>query len=275
MGQLAYPPSRKLTTPASRAKARLKGLLERERLEVSEAERLNPFPTAERFSVSIRGKSDGLVLRIGSDVPWAAVLRDLSDQLNQVDSRAFFQGALLHLDAGGRRIAADEIDELVALLAQYEIKLASVIDDSSMMQAYLGARDAIPPVERAQLESLATWRNRNVTSPNQSAVFVRHSLRSGEVFRHTDSLIILGNVPNAAEVVTNGDILVFGRLRGVAHAGASGNENAVVGALLLTPTQLRISHHVMGHFNSLAQSANIGELALVSDGRIVIEPWLK
>ena len=274
MGQAAYPSPQKVT-PASRAKARLKGLLERERLEVSEAERLHPFPTTERFSVSIRGKSDGLVLRIGSQVPWDVVLHDLSDQLNQVNSRAFFQGALLHLDAGGRRIAPKEIEELVALLATYEITLASVIDDSSMMQAYLGAREAIPPVERAQLESLATWRTRNITSPNQSAVFVRHSLRSGEVFRHTDSLIILGNIPSAAEVVTNGDILVFGRLRGVAHAGASGNENAVIGALLLTPTQLRISHHVMGHFNSSNASANIGELALVSDGRIVIEPWLK
>ncbi len=274
MGQLAYPSPQRVT-PASRAKARLKGLLERERLEVSEHERLHPFPIPERFSVSIRGKSDGLVLRIGNDVAWDVVLRDLSDQLNQVNSRAFFQGALLHLDAGGRRITAQEIEELVALLANYEITLASVIDDSSMMQAYLGIREAIPPVERAQLESLATWRTRNITSPSLSAVFVRHSLRSGEVFRHTDSLVILGNVPNAAEVITNGDILVFGRLRGVAHAGASGNDNAVIGALLLTPTQLRIGHHVMGHFNSSATSANIGEIALVSDGRIVIEPWLK
>jgi septum site-determining protein MinC len=205
------------------------------------------------------------------------VLRDLTAQFNQVNSRAFFQGALLHLDASGRQTTAQEIEQLTAILAHYGVTLASVIDNSSLMQTYLGIRETIPPPrpEQAQLQSLATWRTRSVTPQGLSAVFVRQPLRSGEVFRHTETLVILGNVPNAAEVVTNGDILVFGRLRGVAHAGASGNENAIVGALLLTPTQLRISHHVLGRANSLASGGNIGEIARVKDGQIMIEPWLK
>jgi len=275
MGLVAETPSDK-TTPASRAKARLKGLLEHERAEVAEQERSFPFPQ-ERFSVSIRGKSDGLVLRIGDEAPWAVVLRDLTQQLNQVNSHAFFQGALLHLDAGGRGITAQEIEELSAILTRYGVALASIIDNSSLVQTYLGVRAEIAPPhpEHAQLESLATWRTRNVTPPGPSAVFVRQPLRAGEVFRHTETLVILGNVPNAAEVVTNGDILVFGRLRGVAHAGASGNENAIIGALLLTPTQLRIGHHIFARSNSSAAAVNIGEIARVMDGRIVIEPWLK
>lgn len=276
MGLFANTPSQKLT-PASRAKARLKGLLEHERVEVLEQERLYPASAAERFSVSIRGKSDGLVLRIGDEASWNMVLKDLTTQFNQVNSRTFFQGAMLHLDASGRKIAAEEIDELTALLAHYGVTLASVIDNSTLMQTYLGIRETIPPPrpEQAQLQSLATWRTRSVTPQGLSAVFVRQPLRSGEVFRHTETLVILGNVPNAAEVVTNGDILVFGRLRGVAHAGASGNENAIIGALLLTPTQLRISHHVLSRANPPASGANVGEIARVNNGQILIEPWLK
>ena len=276
MGLPANTPAQKLT-PAGRAKARLKGLLEHERVEVLEQERLYPHSTTERFSVSVRGKSDGLVLRIGDEVAWDVVLRDLAAQFNQVNSRAFFQGAMLHLDANGRKITPEEIEQLTGILGQFGVTLASVIDNSSLMQAYLGIRETIPPVrpEQAQLQSLATWRTRSISAPGLSAVFVRQPLRSGEVFRHTETLVILGNVPNAAEVVTNGDILVFGRLRGVAHAGASGNENAIIGALLLTPTQLRISHHVLSRPNTLASGVNIGEIARVHDGQIMIEPWLK
>ncbi len=265
-------------TPASRAKARLKGLLEHERVEVLEQERLFPFAAPERYSVSIRGKSDGLILRIGEDASWDTVLKDLSEQLNQVNSRTFFQGAKLHLDAGARKITTEEIEELTALLTHFGVTLASVIDNSSLMQAYLGVRATISPPhpEHAQLKSLATWRTRSIIPQGMSAVFVRQPLRSGEVFRHTETLVILGNVPNAAEVVTNGDILVFGRLRGIAHAGASGNEDAIIGALLFTPTQLRIGHHIFGRpDNSSAFGTNIGEIARVSDGKIVIEPWLK
>ena len=269
--------SARSSTPAGKAKARLKGLLEHERAEVLEQERQFPLSTTERFSVSVRGKSDGLVLRIGDEAAWDTVLRDLTRQFNQVNSRAFFQGAMLHLDANGRKIAPGEIEELTALLGQFGVTLASVIDNSSLMQAYLGVRQTIPPVrpEQSQLQSLATWRTRSISFGGPSAVFVRQPLRSGEVFRHTETLVILGNVPNAAEVVTNGDILVFGRLRGIAHAGASGNESAIVGALLLTPTQLRISHHVLSRPNTLSSGVNIGEIARVHDGQIVIEPWIK
>jgi len=42
-------------------------------------------------------------------------------------------------------------------------------------------------------------------------------------------------------VVANGDILVWGRLRGIAHAGALGNQQCVIMALQMEPTQLRIA----------------------------------
>jgi septum site-determining protein MinC len=276
MGLFGHLPTQK-PTPASRAKVRLQTLLEHERVEVSQDELSSPLATPERFSVSIQGRSDGLVLRVGDAAPWNVILRDMEDRLKQVNTRSFFQGAMLHLDAGNRSVTAKEIEELTALLAYYGVTLASVVDNSTLMQTYLSIRSAIPPPprERAQLESLATWKTRNVLHQGVTGIVIRHPLKSGEILRHTETLVILGNIPSATEVVTSGDIIVLGRLRGVAHAGASGNEKAIIAALVLTPTQLRIGQHFLAGLNSPGAGRTIGELARVSDGHIVVEPWLK
>ncbi|PLZ37043.1 septation ring formation regulator EzrA, partial [Fischerella thermalis WC542] len=61
---------------------------------------------------------------------------------------------------------------------------------------------------------------------------------------HPGSVIILGDVNPGGIVVADGDILVWGRLRGVAHAGARGNRECLIMALQMEPTQLRIADAV-------------------------------
>jgi septum site-determining protein MinC len=65
---------------------------------------------------------------------------------------------------------------------------------------------------------------------------------------------------------------VWGRLRGVVHAGAQGNRDAVVCALDLSPTQLRIA-------NEIAISPSRGEkpqpeIVRLKDGHLQAEPWI-
>jgi septum site-determining protein MinC len=47
-----------------------------------------------------------------------------------------------------------------------------------------------------------------------------------------------------AEIVAGGNVMVWGRLRGMVHAGVKGNRKAVICALELSPTQLRIADEV-------------------------------
>lgn len=77
-----------------------------------------------------------------------------------------------------------------------------------------------------------------------SALIVRRTLRSGQSVHYPGSVVILGDVNPGAEVIAGGDIIVLGALRGVAHAGALGEEGAVVVAFRLQPTQLRIAHFI-------------------------------
>ena len=101
---------------------------------------------------------------------------------------------------------------------------------------------------------------------------MRRTLRSGQRLRHPHSVVIIGDVNPGAEVIAGGDIVVWGRVRGVLHAGAFGDEHAIICALDLSPMQLRIAGHI-----ALSPEERRGkpvpEVASVRDGQIVAVPW--
>lgn len=75
-------------------------------------------------------------------------------------------------------------------------------------------------------------------------LYLQITVRSGVLIRHPGSIVVLGDINPGGEVVADGDIFVWGRLRGVAHAGANGNRNCRIMALQMEPTQLRIAEAV-------------------------------
>jgi len=83
---------------------------------------------------------------------------------------------------------------------------------------------------------------------------------------------VLGDVNPGAEVVAGGDVVVVGALRGLAHAGAEGNEQATIWALELAAKQLRIAE-VVAIAPEEAEPGGGPERARVENGQIVIEPW--
>jgi septum site-determining protein MinC len=84
-------------------------------------------------------------------------------------------------------------------------------------------------------------------------------------------VVILGDVNPGAEVIAGGNVVVWGKLRGVVHAGATGNERSVVCALDLTPTQLRIASHISVSPDRKGNPRP--EKAFVKDGILVAEAW--
>ena len=79
------------------------------------------------------------------------------------------------------------------------------------------------------------------TNATAAAYFVyRGYLRSGHRLTRKEHVLVIGDVNPGAEVISEGDVLVWGRLRGMVYAGAKGNPRAIVAALDMEPTQLRI-----------------------------------
>ncbi|MFA5551497.1 MAG: septum site-determining protein MinC [Trueperaceae bacterium] len=103
-------------------------------------------------------------------------------------------------------------------------------------------------------------------------VIVARTVRSGGKIESTGSVVVLGDVNSGAEILANDDIIVVGMLRGLAHAGASGNEKAVIWAERILSPQLRIG-------GALAQSGGDEseqkgpEVAHLKEGAILIRPW--
>jgi septum site-determining protein MinC len=82
---------------------------------------------------------------------------------------------------------------------------------------------------------------------------------------------VIGDVNPGAEIIAHGNILVWGRLRGAAHAGSLGDEDAVVCALDLTPAQLRIAGQIS---KAMPKKKNQGpQVARLKDQQIRIGSW--
>lgn len=78
----------------------------------------------------------------------------------------------------------------------------------------------------------------------QTTMYLRQNLRSGQTISHKGNLIIIGDVNPGAEIMAEGDITIWGSLRGIAHAGIGGNTDAEIRALNLQPIQIRIAHAI-------------------------------
>jgi septum site-determining protein MinC len=106
----------------------------------------------------------------------------------------------------------------------------------------------------------------------EAGLVARRTLRSGQQLRHQGSIVIIGDVNPGAEVVAGGDVVVWGRLRGTVHAGATGNASVVVCALDLAPMQLRIAQYIARSPEGRRRKPQ-PEVARVRNGQIVAESW--
>ncbi len=109
----------------------------------------------------------------------------------------------------------------------------------------------------------------SVETPPQTLYHVG-TLRGGQALHNVGNLVVVGDVNPGAELVASGDIVVFGRLAGVAHAGAQGDVSSRVYALALRATQLRIATFIAAEAGS-ATGQPLPEVAFVRNDHIVIE----
>jgi len=220
--------------------------------------------------ITIKGIREGLLVTVGDAETWPTTAQGL---LTRIDETAdFFKGAKLALAIGTRAISAADLGRLRDYLSERNVSLWAVLSDSAMTVSAaqaLGLNVALPtsaPAKREQQE-----REVDSEEARQEAVYLRRTLRSGRSVRHTGHVIVVGDVNAGAEIVADGDVVVWGHLRGTVHAGASGDVTAVICALELSPTQLRIADLIA------TSPAHRGEarpeLARIKDRRIVAERW--
>jgi septum site-determining protein MinC len=217
--------------------------------------------------VQIKGIREGLLITLG-DGEWAEVQQVLLEQIDQQSE--FLRGARLALDVGNQVLKAVELGQLRNEISQRDINLWAVITNSPTTEQTaqtlgLATRIGRPRVEHASANVETTLHS------GEEAILVRRTLRSGYSLQHSGHVIVIGDINPGAEIIARGDVVVWGHLRGVVHAGAEGNEEAVVCALDLSPIQLRIAGQIA--VTPQRRGKPQPEMARLQDGQVVAEPW--
>lgn len=108
---------------------------------------------------------------------------------------------------------------------------------------------------------------------DENTILIQRTLRSGQSVSHDGNVVILGDVNPGAEVLASGNIIVMGSLRGVVHAGAKGDTDAIILAFRLRPTQLRIGNHITRPPEEETSDPDYPELARIKNGVVTIETF--
>ncbi len=173
-----------------------------------------------------------------SEVSWSEIWQQMKLRLKGGD-RFRLPNTPVHLVARDRLLDTRQLQELAESLNEVELQLKSV--STSRRQTAIAAVSSGYSVEQVQPESTLNLASVTAAQPLADALYLQMTVRSGQLIRHRGSVIILGDLNPGGIVVADGDILVWGRLRGIAHAGASGNRECLIMAVQMEPTQLRIA----------------------------------
>jgi septum site-determining protein MinC len=119
-------------------------------------------------------------------------------------------------------------------LNKYNIALKSLckVDSEENIDARYIDPETVEQKQRKQAE---------IVSNLPETLFIKHNLRSGQLVRYPGTVVVFGDVNPQAELIASGDIIVWGTLRGLAHAGSQGDEAAIIAAHRLDCGQLRIA----------------------------------
>lgn len=176
-----------------------------------------------------------------TEFTWSDIWQQLKFRLNAGD-RLRTPNTSVHLVAYDRLLDSRQLQQLTETFSEVQLQLKSVA--TSRRQTAIAAVTFGYSVEQLQPQTVLSSEPKAPSTPQADALYLEMTIRSGVEIRHPGTVILLGDINPGGIVVADGDILVWGRLRGIAHAGAAGNRECLIMALQMEPTQLRIADAV-------------------------------
>lgn len=173
--------------------------------------------------VNINLKRDNIVIKLDEDASQKQIIDVLNQKLPEL--KKLYQGECTPIVITGKILKNKEIDEIYELIKKYiDVK----IDFESPRTLGLHG------IKKTYNQEIAVSETK----------FHRGAVRSGQKIEYEGSLVILGDVNDGAEIIAGDNIVILGALRGLAHAGAKGNKNAIIAATSIEAPQLRIADTV-------------------------------
>lgn len=199
----------------------------------------------ESSSVLFKGTRDGIVVTIRGCNSYQSIKEAMDEKISR--ARNFFKGGKIYIDFSNADFNEEQQDAIKKqIMDEYSIVIQDV--NAEKLKMFSGIYEG---------------RTR----------FLRNTIRSGQNVEYPGNLVIIGDVNAGGQVTAGGNIIVLGTIRGVVHAGASGNEKAFIAAFSLQPTQLRIAGVISRAPDGVNIKPRCPELARIKDGVIIVEPY--
>lgn len=173
--------------------------------------------------VSINLKKDEILIKIDDKVENEDIIEELTIKL--IELKKLYQEEKTPIRVTGKILKNAEMDQIKELIKS-EIDVEIKFDTPTTL--------GLHSITRSYKKDVGT----------SETLFHRGSLRSGQKMEVEGSIVVIGDVNSGAEVIAGDNIVVIGNLRGLAHAGAKGNKEAIIAASTLEAVQLRISNIV-------------------------------
>ncbi len=209
--------------------------------------------------MNIAGRGSGISFIIDEDAPMDVVAWELAKQLS--GRRALFSEGGVSVNTGRRSLAAEEKAVIRRVFEENSgLKISRFV---SATGDYILEPEECPPEEyQKEAAQQYPWRfaarrssarmdalNRTLTDlargserNRTQAMLIRSTFRSGESLHHYGDVVVLGDVNPGSEIRADGDIVVMGALKGLPHAGASGDNKAAIIALEIASPRIRIGN---------------------------------
>ena len=200
-------------------------------------------------NININLKKDNIVIKISEDTKYEEILEYLRKKLPEL--KKFYNDEKTPILVSGKVLKNKEMDEIKEIIRE---KID--VDIEFDVPKTLG------------LHSIKRTFNQNIEVSETK--FHRGSLRSGQKMEVEGSLVLIGDVNSGAEVIASDNIVVLGSLRGLAHAGAKGNKNAVISAGLIDTVQMRIAD-IVKEINRDEEPLHKQSYCFVENNEIIID----
>jgi len=235
------------------------------------------FLHTQQAKVVFKGVGQDIHIILDPHAPFQEIDRELQEHLDR--SGKFFLGAAVTLVVGARQLRDAQLHAIRQILTEHGLTIAEIrasLSDAEQSSATAPVAAPMPsssPVAPIRPSHRRERPPRVGDMARNNALLVKGPLRSGQRVYAENNLVIFGDVNPGAELIAGGDIIVMGTLRGVAHAGVPDDGAAIIAALSLKPTQLRIGHFI-SRSPELQEKHDAGpEIARVDAEQIVVDSF--
>ena len=174
-------------------------------------------------AVVIKSNKYGINLILDKNMPFQELLTAIKEK--SLESEKFFKDAKMAISFEGRALTQEEEYQIIETITENtSISIICIVDNDE------SHADMVKQQIDAYYDSVA----------GREGEFYRGTLRSGQVLESVSSVVIVGDVNPGAKIISQGNIVVLGALKGNAYAGAAGDSNCFIVALEMDPIQIQI-----------------------------------